>query len=196
MQPQELTALLDPLKTLFLDGRTIILLLFLLVAAVCDIRTRRIPNVLVASGALFGIIYNTAFPLFPDRTILFPLGGMLLGLALFMPFYVFRTTGAGDVKLFGMVGAFLGPVATFYAALATLVAGGLLSVAYVLMRGTTRRMVRNLVSFAQLGALGVAAGAPHIPRITPEYSAGKLPYAVAVAIGTVGYLLFYPLGVV
>ena len=106
-----------------------------------------------------------------------------LGLLLFLPLYLIRAMGAGDVKLLAMVGAFLGPGETFHAALATIVAGGMLSILFVLVRGTALRMLRNLTSFLQLGFLCALSGTAPSLAITADASAGKLPYGVAIAVG-------------
>lgn len=188
----EFNAVLDLLAMLFFDWRTGILIVLLTGAAVFDYRTHRIPNWLVLVGALFGLICNTA--LVPNANILFPLAGLGLGLALFLPLYLVRAMGAGDVKLLAMVGAFLGPGDTFRAALATMIVGGVLSIALVLARGTARRMFHNLGSLFQLGLLSVAGGSKPNLRIEADVSAGKLPYGVAIAIGTIGYLITDQLG--
>jgi len=190
----EFKAVLDLLAMLFLDGRMGILMLLLTGAAVCDYRTHRIPNWLVLSGVLFGVIYNTVLPPSPHGNILFPLAGLGLGLVLFLPLYLVRAMGAGDVKLLAMVGTFLGAGETFHAALASLIAGGVLAILFVLVRGTALRMFHNLASLFQLGFLGASAGFTPSLRITAGASAGKLPYGVAIAIGTIGYLVFHQLG--
>jgi prepilin peptidase CpaA len=196
MSDPELKALLYLLGQLFFDARTGILMLLLVVAAVYDCRSHRIPNALVASGAVYGLAYNLALP--PDLyyPILFPVAGLLLGFLLFLPLYLIRVLGAGDVKLFAMVGAFIGPIAASYAAIATFVAGGVLSIAFVLRRGNAVRLYQNVSMSLRLAMLGAASGtAPQLPRFTPANSAGKLPYAVAIAIGTIGYLVLHQLGI-
>ena len=190
----EFQAVLDLLAMLFFDWRTGILMLLLTVAAISDYRVHRIPNWLVLSGAVFGVIYNTALAPSPYANILFPLAGLGLGLLLFLPLYLIRAMGAGDVKLLAMVGAFLGPGDTFYAALSSMVVGGALSILFVLVRGTARRLLYNLGSLFQLGLLSIAAGSKPNLRIGADLSAGKLPYGVAIAVGTIGYLITDQLG--
>jgi prepilin peptidase CpaA len=194
MPYEEFKAMLDVLAMLSFDGRTGILMLLLTAAAVCDYRTHRIPNLLVLSGALLGVIYNTALPLSPHSNILFPLAGLGLGLLLFLPLYFIRVMGAGDVKLLAMVGAFLGPGGTFHAALASMIVGGVLAILFVLARGTALRMFHNLATLFQLGFLGALGRFAPSLRITAGASAGKLPYGVAIAIGTIGYLVLHQLG--
>jgi prepilin peptidase CpaA len=194
MPDSEFKAMLELLAMLFFDWRTGMLMLLLAAAAVSDYRSHRIPNWLVLSGALFGVIYNTALPPSAHDNILFPLAGLGLGLLLFLPLYLVRIMGAGDVKLLAMVGAFLGPGETFYVALATMVVGGVLAILFVLVRGTALRMYRNLVSLFQLGFLSVAGGSKPDLQIGADMSAGKLPYGVPIAIGTIGYLALHQLG--
>ena len=85
----EFKAMLDLLAMLVFDWRMGVLMLLLMGAAVCDYRTHRIPNWLVLSGAVFGLIYNTVLPPFPYTSIFFPLAGIGLGLVLFLPLYLF-----------------------------------------------------------------------------------------------------------
>jgi len=190
----EFKAMLDLLAMLLFSWHTGILIFLLAGAAFSDFRSHRIPNWLVLSGTLFGVIYNTLLPPFQFSNILFPLAGLGLGLLLFLPLYLLRAMGAGDVKLLAMVGAFLGPGDTFYAALASLVVGGVLSILFVLVRGTARRLFHNLASLFQRGVLDAMGGSAPNLRIADGASAGKLPYAVAIAIGTVGYLMLHQLG--
>lgn len=194
MPHQEFKAMLDLLAMLFFDWRMGILVLLLTGAAISDYRSHRIPNWLVLSGALFGVIYNTALPPSPHDNILFPLAGLTLGLLLFLPLYLIRAMGAGDVKLLAMVGAIIGPGDTFHAALAIMIVGGVLSILFILVRGTALRMFHNLTSLFHVGFLSALGGSAPSLRITVGASAGKLPYALAIAIGTIGYMVFHQLG--
>ena len=77
-------------------------------AALIDLRTRRIPNLLTASltAAGIGIAAAGLGRIGLGASIL----GCLLGLAFMLPGHVFGATGAGDVKLLAAAGALLGPV--------------------------------------------------------------------------------------
>ena len=194
MSHSEFNAMLELLAMLVTDWRTGVLLLLLIGAAISDYRTHRIPNWLVLAGVLFGVIYNTVLPRFPHDTILFPLAGLGFGLLMFLPLYLVRAMSAGDVKLLAMVGAFLGASATFRAALIIMIVGGVLSILFVLVRGTTALMFRNLASLFQLGILDTVGGTAPRLQIADGASAGKLPYGVAIAIGTISYLVLHQLG--
>lgn len=192
----EFIAVLDLLEMLVLDRRLGVLIALLVVAAISDTRTGRIPNWLVFAGAAYGLLYNALFPVFPrDIGILFALGGLALGLGAFLPLYVLRVMGAGDVKLMAMVGAFLGASATLHATLATLIAGGVLAIVFALLNGTVVRMVRNVATMFRGTMLTFVTGVGGL-TVHGGPSAGKMPYGVAIATGTIGYLILAQLGLI
>lgn len=90
-----------------------ILLLMVIIAAVYDIRYRRIPNWLTGSGVLVGLVLNS-FLQTPAPAILsfggfwFALKGLLLAFGVYFFLYALRAMGAGDVKLMAAVGAMVG----------------------------------------------------------------------------------------
>jgi prepilin peptidase CpaA len=182
------------IATLILDWRTGILIPLLAWAAFSDCRSHRIPNWLVLSGMAFGVICNTALPPSAQDGILFPLMGLGLGLLLFLPLYILRAMGAGDVKLAAMVGAFLGPGDTFNAMLVSMIAGGALAVCYALAGGVAATMLRNLASLFRVVFLDLIGGAKPQLQIDAARSAGKLPYGVAITVGTIAYLVLHQAG--
>ena len=193
MAEAEFNAMLELMASLLLSGRTGVLLLLLATAAVIDSRSHRIPNWLVLSGALYALIYNTVFPPWHNGTVLFPLAGLGLGLLLFLPLYLLRAMGAGDVKLLAMCGAFLGPNEIWRAALAVLITGGLLGVVFILANGSALRVVQNFSNLFRVALFDTLGGSAPSLRISTAASAGRLPYGVAIALGTAAYLVLQKL---
>lgn len=149
-------------------------------AASTDIQCRRIPNVLVAAGLLGALLVQCWLRGIPAGAAAW-LAGAVVGLLLFLPFYVMRGMAAGDVKLLAMVGAWIGPSLVFYAALATCVIGGMWMLALTARRRQLRKVLGNIFILAHPALRD--GGAASIESV------GSVPYGVAIAAGTVAVLL-------
>ena len=84
----------------------IFLEVLVIVAAIWDIRTRRIPNWLTLSGVVLGVALNTF--LFEINGLWFSLKGLGVAFGVYFVLYLLRAMGAGDVKLMAAVGAAAG----------------------------------------------------------------------------------------
>jgi prepilin peptidase CpaA len=167
--------------TYFIETKFAIVLLLLFIATIFDIRSHRIPNWLVFSGAIAGIAYQALSPY--DRGMVHALEGLAVGLGAFMPLYMLRTMGAGDVKLMAMVGAFLGPASALGAVLTTFIVGGALAIAVAIRNKAISTLLGNLRFMMADMTMKVMAGSTSHINVS-SISAGKIPYALAIAIGT------------
>ena len=174
----------------------------LLVAAVTtDILGRRISNRLV----LFGMVVAFAIQLAmtsgyghfsPDDGAIgwrASIGGIAVGFVALSPLYALRAMGAGDVKLMMMVGAFLGPLQTLGAVVLTFAAGGILALLMAVWQRSFAQLALNLRFMLTTSAVRAAGG--ENPRFEPlQQTAGRMPYAVAIAAGTLLQLLLVRAG--
>ena len=151
------------------------------VACACDLRTRRIPNVLTFGGAALALAYSTWFG--GVSGLAASAGGWLVGVALFLPMFVLGGMGAGDVKLAGCIGAWLGPMAALFVALYSAIAGGVLAVIVALATGYFKQAVGNVwLLLAHWRVVGVRP----LPELTLEGSRGpRLPFALPITVGTI-----------
>lgn len=102
----------------------ILLFSLLATAVLTDLRSRIIPNLLVAVGLTLGLLL-AFLGLNADVTLVDALLGATVGLLLFLPVYLIGKMGAGDVKLLAMCGAFLGAESTLMACLCAMLVGGI-----------------------------------------------------------------------
>ena len=162
-------------------GSTVALLLILLLAAWTDLQQHRIPNVLSLGGIVLGIVLHTWISGFSGFAI--GLAGAAVGIGILLPFYLLKGMGAGDVKLMGAVGAFLGPHNAMLATGLSLGAGGLLGVIILVLRGGLKPLA--LRYYGTLKCLLITGKISHQAPETGEVAATKFPYAAAIGIGTV-----------
>src|ERR1700760_4708366 len=123
------------------------LALVVLTAAVYDIRFRRIPNWLNLSGLLLGLISNVCF--FHVRGATTAIEGFLLATAVYVPLYLMRGMGAGDVKLMAAIGALVGPQAWLYIFIITALIGGACSLALILLHKRAHQTFLNVAFILQ-----------------------------------------------
>lgn len=146
------------------------LIVFVLSVALIDCYTHRIPNLLCAAATALGLIWQML--IHGEAGLLSALGGAAVGFGMFLPFYVMRAFGAGDVKAMTTVGIFLGAQATALAVGMTLVVGGVIG-ALVLWRRPAQ------AGGARQRWIGLPAAR----------SSQRFPYGIAIACGTAVALL-------
>jgi prepilin peptidase CpaA len=147
-----------------------------------DWRSRRIPNWLTVSGLLLGIAANSlARGWMGAKDALLGAG---LGLIVLLPFVMLRSLGAGDWKLVGAVGAFLGPGQLLTVLLGAILVAGLMAVALIIWKKRVGQTLRNLGKMLA-AFLTFHRPGPELTLENPE--ALKIPFGVAVAVTVVVY---------
>lgn len=150
-----------------------------LTAAAIDVRTRRIPNLMVVGGAGAGLLLNTWFD--GSAGLLRSTLGLMVGFSVFLPFFALRGLGGGDVKLMAALGACLGALAILKIALIASFVGAACVLFVATRRGLLRRTLRDVVRLLD-GWL------THGPRADENLSlanaaALKIAYAPPIAAG-------------
>jgi prepilin peptidase CpaA len=144
-----------------------------LAGAVSDLRTRRVPNVLVGVLLLAGLIEN--FYLGGWHAAVTDLGVAAGVLAVGTVAFSFKLIGGGDVKLLAAAAGTLGYPAGITFVLFTLLCGGVLAVAYAALRGRLQATLVNV----QAVTLPLFAG---VRPVRPQNGLA-MPYAVAIFAG-------------
>ncbi|WKZ18810.1 MAG: A24 family peptidase [Candidatus Jettenia sp. CY-1] len=155
------------------------LVIMLFIATFYDIRSHRIPNWLTFPAMATGLAFYTYTKGIPG--LISSIEGLFLGIALFMPFYLAAGMGAGDVKLMGAVGGFLGMKGVFIASLGTALIGGIYAMILLAFHGY---LMETLKRYGAILKIFVLTG--RFTYLPPEKKE-KMPilaYGVAIALGT------------
>jgi prepilin peptidase CpaA len=145
-----------------------------------DLKYQRIPNWLTLLAAAGGLLLQSwlyGMAGFGDGFL-----GLMLSFIVLLPFYASGWFAAGDVKLLMAIGACLGWRSGLMAVMATLLVGAGLALIFLLTRGDLRRYLRRYWLMAK--NLLVDGRLVYIPPGTEEAAAVRLPYALAIALGT------------
>ena len=169
------------------------LLALVVAASWTDLRARRIPNALVLTAVAIAL---------PVQCWLHGWGegfhawwsGLLTGGGFLLPMYLLRAMGAGDVKLMAAVGALTGAAVAFRIALLTFIVGGIWSLAAIVAGRKVKPALANLGSMLR-ACIGHVSAAHQEQKAGDGASVGSLPFAVAIALGTVGGMALQTAGV-
>ena len=159
--------------------QTAVLAVLVTLAGVWDWKTRRIPNWLTVTGAVAGLALNS--PLSAAK-------GFGIALLVYLPLYLLRAVGGGDLKLMAAIGAITGPDVWLVLFVLSSVLGGLVALALVIAKGRLRQTLSNIGHILRSAP---RAEAPHEQR--PELDiAGEgaitLPRGTVIAVSTLFYL--------
>lgn len=169
-----------PTHSLALYGPLSAVLVVVLTLAVWfDVREKRIPNWITASGLTVALVSRAVVG---SQALWAGMLGGGLGLALGILFFAAGAMGAGDGKLLATVGALLG-LDTFLWCLPLVGAfGGVLALAVTVRNGT---LIPTLLRFRELVFHFVSFGRIGDRRTLAAPGAVAVPYGVAVAAGAV-----------
>jgi len=148
-----------------------------------DWRSRQIPNRLTVPALMVGLAMSAVLGGWPGTKSALEGAGISLGVLL--PFVVMRGLGAGDWKLMGALGAFLGPQRGTVVLLGTVLIAGVMAVVEII------RQKKVLETLSNLWVLFVAYSTFHVgsTRDITLDNPGllKIPFGVAAALST-GFL--------
>ena len=170
-------------------GIEVMLLAAVIIAALTDLRWRRIPNWLTVSMVVVGFLLNTliTYPA-PMHGLWIAARGFLLAFGINLVMYALRMTGAGDVKLMAAIGAMVGVSNFLGIFLLNALIGGVLAIALVSVKGRLRQTLWNVGYM--IGEI-TRWRAPYLTREQLDVNSPKaltLPRAVPICLGVVVFL--------
>jgi prepilin peptidase CpaA len=145
-----------------------------------DWHTRKIPNWLTVPGFLLGVAANVFLNGLPGlKTSLLGAG---LGLLLLLPFVFLRSLGAGDWKLAGALGAYVGWEVLLNLLMGSVLVAGIMALGLVIYKRRFKETMRNIGRL--LGSMFMLR-MPGAEVSLDNPQSLKVPYGVALALTTV-----------
>ena len=150
------------------------------VATFTDLRSRRIPNWLslpFMAGGVAAQVWNNGW-----HGLAQSMGGLGLGALIFGILFWMGGMGMGDVKLCAAIGAWVGPEQLLLALVITGLAGGIMALVWAIFSGFTGQLFKN--SSDLVFGWRERSGLAHPELVLSSPMARKMPYAPAIAVGT------------
>jgi prepilin peptidase CpaA len=166
------------------------LTILVVVASGLDLRTRRIPNPLLIIGLVIALAWRGSLAGWAE--LVEGLIGFAIGLALLMPGWLLRFTGGGDVKLFAVVGAFVGSPVIFFAFAISMLVGAAFAVAFSVYAWVARGAESPATRYGLMLTTLLATGRAWYIRPGEDEAVGhRFPLAPAIALGSVSAALWF-----
>lgn len=163
--------------------------IFVAICLITDLSERKIYNVVVLAGLITALTLNVweqGLAAGVQNTF----SGFFAGILLLLVPFILGGIGAGDVKMLGMVGAFLGSSLVFHVMLASALAGGVFAIFVMLREGNFIGRLKNMF-FALYCTLAVRK-AVHLQTLQdPQAQSRAIPYGAAI---TTGVIIVYIMG--
>ena len=161
--------------------------LVVILGGVFDFRQRRVPNWLTLSGVAVGIGLNSF--LFETAGLWLSLKGLGLALLIYIPLYLLRGVGGGDVKLMAAVGAIAGPANWLAIMLITSLFGGIAAIGLIAIKHRFRRTLANIWVILTSLSRGRMPFEDNPQLDVRGEQAVRLPHAVVIACATIAFLV-------
>lgn len=106
------------------------LLIFLLLAVYHDLKSYKIKNYLIVIGVLTGLIINLIeLGLVANYPFLL---ATIIPIIILFPLFIIKAMGAGDIKLFSIIGSYLGVYPIIKIIIISFFVGGIMSIIYLI----------------------------------------------------------------
>jgi prepilin peptidase CpaA len=164
------------------------------VASVFDFRYRRIPNWLVGAGALAGFVSSAVNAGWHGLSG--SLLGFLAGFLLYLPLYIVRARGGGDVKLLAAMGAIVGVGTCFWIAIYSALLGGLVALGLIVWK---KRVSKTMLNVSVITHELIQRRMPYLvdEQLDVRHPESvRIPHALVLASGCVAFLALGMEGIV
>lgn len=151
------------------------------IAAIIDLRSQRIPNWLVLPFLVLGVLVSGITHGW--HGLVESLLGLLVATLIMGIFCFLGGMGMGDLKLCAAIGAWIGPAQLFVALVIMALVGGLMGVGWAIAGGFLKQTLSGIsVLLSGFRKWGLR---PHDTLVLDNPLTRRMPYAPAIAIGAI-----------
>ncbi len=155
--------------------------IFVVAAFITDVRSMRIPNLLSLSAIISGLIVHLCIGGFQD--LLSSMSGLGTGFGIMFVLYLAGAVGAGDVKIFGGIGAWTGVLFTVQAMVYSILIAGIIGLIILILKKQLVQRLGKLVLYIFSWVIpGIGFMSP-VQSYSPLKEGLRFPFMIAVLPG-------------
>lgn len=155
--------------------------IFVVAAFITDVKSMRIPNVLSLSAIISGLIVHLCMSGF--QGLLMSISGFGTGFGIMFVLYLAGAVGAGDVKIFGGIGAWTGALFTVQAMVYSIIIAGIIGLIILLWKKQLVQRLGKLILYI-VGRVIPSIGLMNsVQSYSPLKEGLRFPFMMAVLPG-------------
>lgn len=169
--------------------KMLLLVILLIVAVIMDFYSFKIKNSLILLGLVLGTILRICD--MGWTSILDGLLGMVVPVMILLPFFLFKVLGAGDIKLFAVIGMFYGTNFVLNSMLYSLFIAGLISIIYLFKSKQFQVRYEYFILYMRTSLEKVKNRGDSKGEVTPYYDVsrdgynGVIHYSLAIMVAVI-----------
>lgn len=126
----------------------LVLLLVVISAVIMDFSTGKVSNYLIVVGLIAGFILQILFG--GKAQIIYSLAGAIVPILVLIIVFIIGGIGAGDIKLFSVIGVFIGAKGVFTCIVVSFIIGAVISLGKIIFSRNLYLYFNNLVNYVSL----------------------------------------------
>lgn len=135
------------MKHITIDTKVACLILLTLLAVYQDLKSYKIKNHTILLGFVLGLLINLIEVGCTGILIYIP--GIFIPILILFPLFLFKTLGAGDIKLFSVIGGFYGISYTLKIIIVSFIIAAIMSLIYMIRTKSFLKRFRYFLSYIQ-----------------------------------------------
>lgn len=161
--------------------KTVLIMTLIVLAVINDLRSYKVRNEMTLTFAIIGIAYNISFyglqNFYP--TVL----GLIVPFLILLPLYAAKMLGAGDIKLFCSIGAFVGLKLILLNIAYSFFAGAIIAIAIMLIRKNA--FLRFKYFFTYIKCCLLCMKVMPYADLTAQQVGTKMHFTIPIALSTI-----------
>lgn len=161
--------------------KTVLIMTLIVLAVINDLQNYKVRNEITLTFAIIGIVYNISF--YGIHNFYTTVLGLIIPFLILLPLYVAKMLGAGDIKLFCSIGAFVGLKLILINIAYSFFAGAIIALVIMIIRKNA--FLRFKYFFTYIKCCLLCMKVMPYADLTEKQDRTKMHFTIPIAIGTI-----------